>query len=330
MGTRVCGVASAAWEGRSSGSPRTSCRRRSGRGRRTRRSCRTTTSAPSSGPAGGALLVPPSSDGVAETLDALDGLILSGGADLDPALYGQEPHAETDAGRRGARRRRARAAARRARARPAGARDLPRLAGAERRARRRPRPAPAGGRRRRAPHARRRATFAEHEVRDRRRLAPRPASLGPRAAVKSHHHQGFGRIGDGLAATGPRRGRHGRGARGAVAALRGRRALAPRGGRGRAALRRARRRGGGVPGRAALTYSAARPPMERDTDLVALGHPGNEPLRGARVVPEPGRVARRDAERRAHRRLPGHRPARHVHGRDRVLRRARTASSRSR
>ena len=42
-----------------------------------------------------ALLVPPSDDGVEETLDALDGLIFSGGSDLDPALYGQEPHPET-------------------------------------------------------------------------------------------------------------------------------------------------------------------------------------------------------------------------------------------
>src|SRR2546423_4747268 len=43
-----------------------------------------------------ALLVPPSEDGIEETLDAVDGLIFSGGSDLDPALYGQEAHAETD------------------------------------------------------------------------------------------------------------------------------------------------------------------------------------------------------------------------------------------
>src|SRR6188508_2179182 len=41
------------------------------------------------------LLVPPSPDGVDETLDVVDGLIFSGGSDLDPELYGQEPHAET-------------------------------------------------------------------------------------------------------------------------------------------------------------------------------------------------------------------------------------------
>ena len=44
---------------------------------------------------GRALLVPPSDDGVDETLEALDGLIFSGGSDLDPELYGQEAHAET-------------------------------------------------------------------------------------------------------------------------------------------------------------------------------------------------------------------------------------------
>jgi len=41
------------------------------------------------------LLVPPAEDGVEETLDALDGLILSGGSDLDPELYGQDAHSET-------------------------------------------------------------------------------------------------------------------------------------------------------------------------------------------------------------------------------------------
>src|SRR5919109_1379679 len=44
---------------------------------------------------GRALLVPPSSEGVDETVDALDALIFSGGSDLDPGLYGQEPHPET-------------------------------------------------------------------------------------------------------------------------------------------------------------------------------------------------------------------------------------------
>ena len=41
------------------------------------------------------LLVPPSSEGVEETLDAVDALIFSGGSDLDPANYGEQPHEET-------------------------------------------------------------------------------------------------------------------------------------------------------------------------------------------------------------------------------------------
>ena len=44
---------------------------------------------------GRAVLIPPSEDGVDETLDALDGLVFSGGSDLDPDLYDQEPHEET-------------------------------------------------------------------------------------------------------------------------------------------------------------------------------------------------------------------------------------------
>lgn len=41
------------------------------------------------------LIVPPVEDGVDETLDALDGLILSGGADIDPGLYRADRHPET-------------------------------------------------------------------------------------------------------------------------------------------------------------------------------------------------------------------------------------------
>jgi putative glutamine amidotransferase len=44
---------------------------------------------------GRALLVPPSDEGIDETLDSLDGIVFSGGSDLDPAHYGAEPHPET-------------------------------------------------------------------------------------------------------------------------------------------------------------------------------------------------------------------------------------------
>jgi putative glutamine amidotransferase len=45
--------------------------------------------------AGGApLLVPPGAD-VSATLDVVDGIVFSGGSDLDPSLYGASPHAET-------------------------------------------------------------------------------------------------------------------------------------------------------------------------------------------------------------------------------------------
>src|SRR5919106_5593195 len=42
------------------------------------------------------LLVPPSEEAIEETLHALDGLLFSGGADLDPELYGAEAHPETN------------------------------------------------------------------------------------------------------------------------------------------------------------------------------------------------------------------------------------------
>jgi putative glutamine amidotransferase len=41
------------------------------------------------------VLLPPVGDGAAECAGAIDGLILAGGADLDPATYHQQPHQET-------------------------------------------------------------------------------------------------------------------------------------------------------------------------------------------------------------------------------------------
>ena len=45
---------------------------------------------------GRALVIPPAEEDVEETLDALDGIVFSGGADVDPARYGAEVHPETD------------------------------------------------------------------------------------------------------------------------------------------------------------------------------------------------------------------------------------------
>ena len=46
---------------------------------------------------GRALLVPPRSDDVETTIDALDGLMLTGGTDIDPERYCAAPHGETRA-----------------------------------------------------------------------------------------------------------------------------------------------------------------------------------------------------------------------------------------
>ena len=145
---------------------------------------------------GRALLVPPSDDGVDETLDALDGLILSGGSDLDPELYGQEAHAETsDVTRK-------RDTAELALLEAALERDMPVLAIC--RGSQVLNVARGGDLVQHLPdvigdekHKHTPGTFAEHDVsvEDGSRLA---SVLGERAPVKSHHHQGFGKVGQGL------------------------------------------------------------------------------------------------------------------------------------
>jgi gamma-glutamyl-gamma-aminobutyrate hydrolase PuuD len=145
------------------------------------------------------VLIPPSEDGVEETLDALDGLIFSGGADLDPAAYGADAHPATDVPQA------RRDAGELALLRGALERDLPTLAicrgsqllnvvrggdlvqhlpdvvGDEK-------------------HKHTPGTFSEHAVR-----IERDSQLGrlvvEHSPVKSHHHQGFGRVGEGLVAT---------------------------------------------------------------------------------------------------------------------------------
>ena len=142
------------------------------------------------------LLVPPSDDGVDETLDALDGLIFSGGSDLDPELYGQEAHPET----LGVVKERDRAEL--ALLEAALARDMPVLAVC--RGSQVLNVALGGDLVQHLPdvvgdekHKHTPGTFADHDVRldASSRVG---ALLGERAPVKSHHHQGFGRLGKGL------------------------------------------------------------------------------------------------------------------------------------
>jgi putative glutamine amidotransferase len=142
------------------------------------------------------VLIPPSEDGVAETLAAVDGLVFSGGSDLDPDLYDDEPH-EATAGVMPERDR-----AELALLEAALARDMPVLAVC--RGSQVLNVARGGDLVQHLPdvvgddkHKHTPGTFADHDV----TLEPgtRLAELlGDRAAVKSHHHQGFGRVGRGL------------------------------------------------------------------------------------------------------------------------------------
>ena len=142
------------------------------------------------------LLVPPSVEGVEETLDAVDGLIFSGGSDLDPSLYGQEAHPETTG-----------VVAERDRGElalltAALERDMPVLAIC--RGSQVLNVALGGDLVQHLPevvgHERHKHTpgeFADHDVavEEGTRLG---AIVGEHAPVKSHHHQGFGRLGEGL------------------------------------------------------------------------------------------------------------------------------------
>ncbi|MEX2211519.1 MAG: gamma-glutamyl-gamma-aminobutyrate hydrolase family protein [Gaiellaceae bacterium] len=142
------------------------------------------------------LVLPPAADAVEETLDLLDGIIFSGGGDLDPASYGAEPHPATDVPRK------ERDQADFALLTAALERDLPVLAVC--RGSQVLNVALGGDLVQHLPdevgHERHRHTpgaFADHDV------TVEPDSrlgsiLGDRAPVKSHHHQGYGRLGDGL------------------------------------------------------------------------------------------------------------------------------------
>ena len=148
---------------------------------------------------GRALLVPPSVEGVDETLDVLDGLLFSGGNDLDPASYGADAHPETS----GTRPERDRGEL--ALLEGALARDMPMLAVC--RGFQVLNVVHGGDLVQHLPdevghelHREVKGVFSDHDVRidDTSRLG---SLLGGRAPVKSHHHQGVGRVGDGLRAT---------------------------------------------------------------------------------------------------------------------------------
>src|SRR5919108_1651362 len=135
------------------------------------------------------LLVPPSEEAIEETLEALDGLLFSGGSDLDPDLYGADPHPETNGVHPG--RDRAEIALLEA----ALERDMPVLAVC--RGSQVFNVARGGDLVQHLPdvigdekHKHTPGVFADHDVE--LKAGTRLGSLlGDRAPVKSHHHQGF-------------------------------------------------------------------------------------------------------------------------------------------
>src|SRR5579862_3702132 len=146
------------------------------------------------------LLVPPSSgDGFEEILDALDGLVFSGGSDLDPELYGEDAHPETTGVIR------ERDDFELALMKAALDRDLPVLAIC--RGSQVLNVALGGGIEQHVPdrvgndaHKEIPGVFAEHDVEV--TAGTRLASIvGARANVKSHHHQSFTGVGGQLQVT---------------------------------------------------------------------------------------------------------------------------------
>ena len=146
---------------------------------------------------GRALLVPPSEQGIEETLDVLDGIVFSGGIDIDPARYGAERNPATDPAQVH------RDAAELLLLEAALERDLPTLAicrgfqllnvlrGGDL-VQHLPEEVGHEG------HRETLGVFSQHsvDVKEGTRLA---AILGPRhGSVRSSHHQGVGRVGVGL------------------------------------------------------------------------------------------------------------------------------------
>jgi putative glutamine amidotransferase len=149
---------------------------------------------------GRALLVPPSDEDIDDTLDVLDGIVFSGGIDIDPSAYGAERHPSTDPAQAH------RDAGELALLSRALERDVPTLAicrgfqllnvarGGDLVQHL---PEAVGHEGHREVHG----TFSEHavDVKDGTRLA---GIIGTRHdAVQSSHHQGVGRVGEGLVET---------------------------------------------------------------------------------------------------------------------------------
>lgn len=148
---------------------------------------------------GRAVLIPPSDAGTDEVLDTLDGVVFSGGADVEPALYGAEPHPETDVPQV------RRDAGELALLEAALARDMPVLAIC--RGFQLLNVARGGDLIQHLPeevghheHKQMPGEFALHpvEIKPGTRLE---AIVGEGSHVTSHHHQAIGRLGDGLVET---------------------------------------------------------------------------------------------------------------------------------
>ena len=147
------------------------------------------------------LVVPPSEDSIEETLAVLDGIVFSGGSDLDPAHYG----ARAASGDRRARARCATGPSWRC-STAALERDMPVLAVC--RGSQVLNVALGGDLVQHLPdalghegHRHTPGAWSDHDV----KLEPESrvgSLLGERAPVKSHHHQGYGRIGEGLVEAG--------------------------------------------------------------------------------------------------------------------------------
>jgi putative glutamine amidotransferase len=146
--------------------------------------------------AGGVPLLVPPGAAYEETLESVDGLIFSGGSDLDPELYGEQAHPETDGWVR------ERDDFELGLMQAALARDVPLLAIC--RGSQVLNVALGGDLEQHVPdrvqtnvHKETPGVFADHDVTvlPGTRLA---TILGDRNDVKSHHHQGYGELGTGL------------------------------------------------------------------------------------------------------------------------------------